>query len=299
MKSGLSVEFARRCSREMDRRQSRRGRYCPWSSRSCTRPPRQRQSAHDIIDVGLDAVHVRLPAVLHHGQAVRTEIAELHSLPLLMIDRSVPAQSAAEQGRFPTQLVVGQEVRRIWRRFRLAIDAAWPEALRPGRVEHQILFRLPLGVQAMDVSRTLAPTGHCLPVRANVGHIVTGNVQPAVAGRKRAAGVTERLQPIHGQAAILPRMRENRVWFCTEAREAIKRVVELVEAQAAGERHLVRYVPVRFAEYRIVLVLTRLRWSAREFPDSQTPTGPWRDCRSDNPGRCDSSGPGRTRRRSP
>jgi hypothetical protein len=97
---------------------------------------RQRQPALDIIDIGLDAVHEGVATILDDGEAVRAEIAELDAFPLLVIDRTIPAQPAAHEGRLPARFVIRQKVRRIGRRFRLAIDAARTEALRPGRVDH-------------------------------------------------------------------------------------------------------------------------------------------------------------------
>ena len=120
-------------------------------------------------DVGLDAVDLRVAAVLDDREAVLAEEAELELLPDLVIDRAVPAQRP--ELRLPPGFVIGEEVRVVGRRARLAVDAARTEAARPGRVEHQVLGRLPLRVEAVDEAVALALAGDCLAVHdvADVG----------------------------------------------------------------------------------------------------------------------------------
>src|SRR5439155_5952682 len=198
----------------------------------------------------------RLAPVLDDRKAVRTQVAELHAVPDLVVDRAVPTEAAAHERRLPACLIIGQEVRGISGRIRLAVDAARAEALRPGRIEHQSLARLPLRIHAINVAAALAAPGNSLAVH-DLRDVVARYVGPAVALRERAVGIVADLQAVDGQATILARAEPARIPEA-KSRESIERVIEPIEAQTAGERHRVGDVPIGFAEHCPVLVFALL-----------------------------------------
>src|SRR6185312_16962667 len=100
----------------------------------------------------------------------------------------------------------------------------------------------------MDMARALATTRHRLAVRANVRNVVAGNGQTAVPGRERAGGVGVSCEAVHRETGIDASMRSYGIRFRAEPGEAVKDVVEPVEAQTAGERDGRRDVPVRLTE---------------------------------------------------
>src|SRR5438270_3504675 len=160
------------------------------------------EAARDIIQIAFNAVDRRIAPVLDLRQAVHAKEAELKSVPDLMIDRAVPAQPAAEEGRFPAHFVIGQEVRSIRQRVRLSVDSARAEAPRPGRVEHESRRWFPLRVEPVNVARALASTRNRFAVY-DVRNVVAWDVQAAGAGRQGAAQIIPTLKSVNGQTAIL------------------------------------------------------------------------------------------------
>src|SRR5258708_6449130 len=118
---------------------------------------RKMRPAFDLVEIASIAVDLCSAPILYLRPVVNAKEPELKSLPDLMIDGAVPAQTAAEESGFPAGLVIGQEVRTIGQRIGLTVDATRAETTRPGRIEHEARCGLPLSAQAMDVARTFAP----------------------------------------------------------------------------------------------------------------------------------------------
>ena len=84
-----------------------------------------------------------LRAVGHLRDAVAALERDLDVVPLLEEDRAVQLQAVVREARLPAELVVGQDVADVVAGERIAVDAARPVALGPGRVEHRGVGRLP------------------------------------------------------------------------------------------------------------------------------------------------------------
>ena len=81
------------------------------------------------------AANARVGAILDLREAVQSKKSKLEFIPILLIDRAVQSQLAAEQGGFCAKFVIGQEIRAVGRHVGAAVDAAGAESARSGPVQ--------------------------------------------------------------------------------------------------------------------------------------------------------------------
>ncbi len=117
------------------------------------------------VRIHFDTANAGVRAVMDLGEAVLAEEGELEAFPILLIDRTVETQLAAQQRRLPAHFVIGEIVGLIGRNIGAPVDAARAIAARPGRIEQNVLHWLPGEVQAVGEALPLLILGNDCAIR--------------------------------------------------------------------------------------------------------------------------------------